>query len=153
MLSFEEMLTVTCQVEACLNSRPLGVQHCLSPEGIEPLSPGHFLTGAKLNAYPETETSPQMSLMKRWTLCQEIVQDFWKRWSTEFMQQLQASQKWNSSSPNLTVGDVVLMKDASKFKTNWGITRVTAVFPGEDGQVRAVEVLTKKVAVPDSVVK
>ena len=69
------------------------------------------------------------------------------------MQQLQASQKWNSSSPNLTVGDVVLMKDASKFKTNWGIARVTAVFPGEDGQVRAVEVLTKKVAVPDSVVK
>ena len=44
-LTFEEMLTVTCQVEACLNSRPLGVQHSLSPDGIMPLTPAHFLTG------------------------------------------------------------------------------------------------------------
>ena len=41
------------------------------------------------------------------------------------------------------------MKDANKFKTNWGLAQVTEVFPGEDGKVRAVEVLTKKVAVPD----
>ena len=148
VVSFEEMYTITCQVEACLNSRPLGVQHCLSPEGIEPLTPGHFLTGAPLTAYPETETAPQMGLMKRWTLCQQIVQEFWKRWSAEFLQQLQASNKWNNASPNLETGDVVLMKDSNKFKTNWGLAQVTNVFPGEDGKVRAVEVLTKKVAVP-----
>ena len=149
VLSYEEMLTVTCQVEACLNSRPLGVQHCQSPEGIEPLTPGHFLTGAPLTMCPETETTPQMSLMKRWTLCQQIAQEFWNRWSSEYLQQLQAAQKWNNSSPNLEMGDIVLMKDANKFKTNWGLAQVTDVFPGEDGKVRAVEVLTKKVAVPD----
>ena len=69
ILTFEEMATVTCQVEACLNSRPLGVQHCLSPDGIRLLTPGHFLTGGPLTAYPETEITPEMSLMKRWTLC------------------------------------------------------------------------------------
>ena len=148
VLSFEEMLTVTCQVEACLNSRPLGVQHCQNPEGIEPLTPGHFLTGAKLTMYPETETTLQMSLMRRWTLCQQIVQEFWTRWSTEYLQQLQAAQKWNHASPNLETGDIVLMKDANKFQTNWGLAQVTEVFPGEDGKVRAVEILTKKVAVP-----
>ena len=57
LLSYEEMLTITCQVEACLNSRPLGIQHCQSEEGIEPLTPGHFLTGAPLTAYPDTGTS------------------------------------------------------------------------------------------------
>ena len=148
VLSFEEMLTITCQIEACLNSRPLGAQHCQNPEGIEPLTPGHFLTGAKITMYPETETSPQMSLMKRWTLCQQIVQEFWTRWSAEYLQQLQAAQKWNHASPNLETGDIVLMKDANKFQTNWGLAQVTEVFPGEDGKVRAVEILTKKVAVP-----
>ena len=148
LLSFEEMLTTTCQVEACLNSRPLGIQHCQNPEGIEPLTPGHFLTGGKLTMYPETETTPQMSLMRRWTLCQQIVQEFWTRWSAEYLQQLQAAQKWNHASPNLEAGDVVLMKDASKFNMNWGLAQVTEAFPGEDGKVRAVEILTKKVAVP-----
>ena len=149
LLSYEEMLTITCQVEACLNSRHLGVQHCQNEQGIEPLTPGHFLTGAPLSAYPETEERPQMTLTKRWTLCQQIVNDFWKRWSTEHLQQLQAAQKWHHSVPNLQVGDVVLMKDSHQFQTNWGLAKVTAVFPGEDNKVRAVEVLTKKVAVPD----
>ena len=90
LMSFEEMMTITCQVEACLNSRPLGIQHCHNSEGIEPLTPGHFLTGSKLVMYPETTTSTQMSLMKRWTLCQQIVQEFWTRWSTEHLQQLRA---------------------------------------------------------------
>ena len=152
-LTYEEMLTVTCQVEACLNSRPLGLQHCLSPDGIRPLTPGHFLTGAPMAAYPETEITPDISLSNRWTLCQSLVQQFWKKWSAEFLQQLQASHKWNSSSPSLTVGDIVLMKDASAFKMHWGLAKVTAVFPGKDGHVRAVEVLTKKVTVPDESVK
>ena len=148
VLSFEEMLTVTCQVEACLNSRPLGIQNCHNSEGIEPLTPGHFLTGAKLTMYPETETTPQMSLMRRRTLCQDIVQEFWSRWSSEHLQQLQAAQKWNHATPNLEIGDIVLMKDSKAFKTDWGLAQVTSVFPGADGLVRAVEILTKKVAVP-----
>ena len=148
LLSFEEMLTITCQIEACLNSRPLGILHCHNAEGIEPLTPGNFLTGAPITAYPDTEDKMQMSLAKRWTLCQQIVHEFWARWSIEHLQQLQAAQKWNHSTPNLEPGDVVLMKDACQFQTNWGLAQVTQVFPGKDGKVRAVEILTKKVAVP-----
>ena len=128
------------------------MQHCLSPDGIRPLTPGHFLIGREFMAYPETEITPEMSLMRRWTLCQALVQQFWKRWAGEFVQ-LQAAHKWNSASPNLAVGDIVLMKDASAFQTNWGLARVTAVFPGKDGLVRAVEVLTKKVTIPEPSIK
>ena len=129
------------------------MQHCQNPEGIEPLTPGHFLTGAPLTAYPDTGTKTQMTLTKRWTLCQQITHDFWRRWSAEHLQQLQSANKWNNSSPNLSVGDIVLMKDANQFKMNWGLAQVTKTFPGEDGRVRAVEVTTKKVAVPDPQVR
>ena len=50
-LNFEELTTTLAQVEACLNMRPLTLMP--SPEeGIEVLTPGHFLIGASLEALP-----------------------------------------------------------------------------------------------------
>ena len=43
-LTFEELTTVLSQIEACLNSRPL-VALPLADDGVEALTPGHFLVG------------------------------------------------------------------------------------------------------------
>ena len=152
-LTYEELSTVTAQVEACLNSRPLLHMDSHSPDGIQPPTPGHALIGKPIVAYPETAVPPSMTYPDRWTLCQGIVHQFWKRWSREYFCQLQANQKWKTARPNLCIGDVVLMKDASEFTTHWGLARVTQVFPGDDGQVRAVEVVVKKAVIPEDVPK
>ena len=115
-LTFEEFATITTQVEACLNSRPLLDQHSHSPDGIQPLTPGHALIGKPIVAYPETEVAGRRA--DRWTMCQGIVQQFWRRWSTEYFHQLQVAHKWKTQRPNYQVGDVVLMKDASAFQTH-----------------------------------
>ena len=47
-LSFEEMNTVLTQIESCLNSRPLSSMPHNDDEGIEMLTPGHFLIGRPL---------------------------------------------------------------------------------------------------------
>ena len=147
--SYEEMATITAQVEACLNSRPLGSYYSHSPDGVVPLTPGHFLVGKPIHAYPETQIEAEMSLCKGWTLCQSIVQHFWKRWSREYLQQLQASNKWKTTSPNLKIGDVVLMTDGNAFQNHWSMVRVVAVYSGEDNLVRAVDVQLKTVIRPD----
>ena len=49
-----ELSTVACQIEACLNSRPLTAVNCHNTDGITVLTPGHFLIGRPLTAYPET---------------------------------------------------------------------------------------------------
>lgn len=50
-LTFEEVATVLCQIEACLNSRPLYTAlDSNDDDGIAPLTPGHFLTGRPLEA-------------------------------------------------------------------------------------------------------
>ena len=134
------MTTVAAQVEACLNSRPLGFFYSHSPDAVAPLTPGHFLVGRPLQAYPELAIDCNMSLCRRWVLCQAIVQHFWKRWSREYLQQLQASQKWKTAQPNLAVGDLVLMTDGNMFQAHWTMARVVAVYPGEDKLVRAVDV-------------
>ena len=149
-LTFEEMSTVAAQVEACLNSRPLGAYYCHSPDGIIPLTPGHFLVGHSLLAFPEDKVDEKMELCKRWNLCQAVTQHFWERWSKEYLQQMQSSRKWATATPNLEVGDIVLVKDDFTFQQHWSLAKVTATYPGEDGLVRAVDIMTATVTRPDS---
>ena len=148
-LTYDELNTIVIQVEACLNSRPLIEQNCHSPDGAEALTAAHLLIGKGLMAYPETEIDLKVAQTERWTLCQALVQSFWKRWSKEYLSQLQASHKWKSAKPNLEVGDVILMKDSSSFQTHWGLARVVKTYPGEDRLVRAVDVKVSKVTLPD----
>ena len=149
-LNFEEFTTISSQVEACLNSRPLGALTSHSPDGVAPLTPGHFLIGRALQAYPETTMTDDPSLYKRWNLCQAIIQHFWRRWSGEYLQQLQKSGKWHKENPNLQVGDLVLMTDGNVFHTQWTVAKVVATYKGKDNLIRAVDVLTETVSRPQS---
>ncbi|XP_045537342.1 uncharacterized protein LOC106718523 [Papilio machaon] len=51
-LTFEEMSTLLCQVEACLNSRPLTPIDDSDVDNVDPLTPGHFLVGEALKIVP-----------------------------------------------------------------------------------------------------
>lgn len=51
-LTFEELTTLVCQIEACLNSRPLGPLSALL-DAYETLTPGHFLIGSALTTRPK----------------------------------------------------------------------------------------------------
>ena len=150
-LTYEEFSTIIAQVEACLNSRPLLHMDSHSPDGIESPTPGHALIGKPIVAYPETSIPTKSMHDNRWTLQQGIVQNFWKAWSNDYFKQLQATHKWKQKEKNLCVGDIVLMKDGSEFKTHWGMARISQVFPGKDGLVRAVEVKVTKAVIPKKV--
>ena len=53
-LNFEELTTVLCQIEACLNSRPIAeLVDSNDDDGIAPLTPGHFLIGRPLESLPD----------------------------------------------------------------------------------------------------
>ena len=134
-------------MEACLNSRPLGGFTSHSPDRISLLTPGHFLVGRALHAYPETSINDDPSLLRKWNLCQALTQHFWKRWSSEYLHLLQKSGKWHKVNPNLQVGDLVLMTDGNSFATQWTMGKVVATYQGKDQLVRAadvqVETLTK----------
>ena len=67
-LTFEELTTTLAQVKACLNLRPLTVMPD-SDEGIEVLTPGHFLVGGPLEALPNPPASfRSIPLHRQWKL-------------------------------------------------------------------------------------
>lgn len=144
ILTFEELTTVVTQIESILNSRPISP---LSEDPNEslPLTPGHFLVGRPLNQLPDriySDISP--NVLTRWQLCQKLLQHFTKRWRTEYLHTLQRRSKWLSESPNLNVGDVVVVCDDQSPSFSWPLGIVQEVHLGQDGRCRVVTVKTAR---------
>ena len=144
-LTFEELSTMLAQIEACLNSRPLVSVNVPDEDGIEVLTPGHFLIGRPLCALPDPSFSHRpMSLLKRWDLCQNLIRHFWQRWSSEYLTSLNKFNKWRHPTRNLQVGDVVIIREDTLVPTKWPLARVSQVHCGKDGLVRVATVKTTK---------
>lgn len=109
-----------------------------SEEGIEVLTPGHFLIGRPLESLPEIPQPETRSAMRCWNLVQQISQQFWDRWTKEYLRHLQRHSKWQTETTNVKVGDIVLIREDGVFTHEWPMARVIQTFPGKDGLVRAV---------------
>ena len=152
-LTYEELTTTLTQIEACLNSRPL-IPLPEDSEGLEVLTPGHFLIGKPLMALPNSSESRQpISMLRRWNLCQRLTIHFWNRWSKEYLITLNRLSKWQSPTQNLQVNDIVCLRDEPTIPTKWPLARVTDVYPGQDGKVRVVTVRTPKGSYKRPIVK
>ena len=143
LLTFEEMTTITCQVEACMNSRPLIPMTSHNQDGLSTLTASHFLLFNAPNAYPEDPRLPEEPrLLKRWNQCQAVVQHFWSRWCREYLNTLQSRTKWQRSKPNLREGDIVILKENKTFACHWPLARIIQTYPGPDGLVRVAKIKT-----------
>ena len=70
------------------------------------------------------------------------MQEFWSRWSKEYLQQLHARNKWIGPRRNFQVGNVVLLKEKEFPRNRWPMVKVVAIHPDDQGQVQSVTVLT-----------
>ena len=98
-----------------------------------------------MEALPEVTTSDRpISLLRRWELSQTLVRHFWKRWSVEYLSSLQRLSKWQFPSKNLSVGDVVILREDGMGPAQWPLAKIVKVHTGRDGQVRVVTAKTAK---------
>ncbi|KAI5720304.1 hypothetical protein M8J77_004768 [Diaphorina citri] len=138
ILTYEELSTVLVQIESILNSRPLCV---LSSDGSEPsaLTPAHFLNIVPLQPIPGKDVSDiNENRLQRFELMDKIVQVYWKRWSLEYLTNLQERHKWKSLSPPISPGTVVVVMQELFAPQYWPLGVVTETFPGKDGICRDV---------------
>jgi len=107
------------EVEAILNSRPL--TYFFSTDLEEVLTP-HFLIGrqvlsipdgAKIMSDPEFDVSP-VDLTQRMSHLNGLLNQFWKRWKSEYLLKLRDCHHYNIGNPiarPVSIGDVVLVHD------------------------------------------
>jgi len=142
-LNMEEMSTLLCQIEACLNSRPLTPQSS-DPESFAVLTPAHFLVGGCLTLPPEVQHPEKpINLLKKWQMVQGMMQVFWRRWSLEYLHTLQTRAKWNTSKgTSVKKGDLVLIREDNQPPLKWNVGRVVQIHPGSDKVTRVVSITT-----------
>ncbi|UYV79965.1 hypothetical protein LAZ67_18001210 [Cordylochernes scorpioides] len=117
----EEFITLLCQVEACLNSRPL-VELSPDPNDLRALTPGHFLIGSPLIEDPGSK--------KYGTRSEELF----------LVKMDKRRNKWRLSQDNLKPNQLVLIKEDNPSPLQWRLARILEVYPGSDQKVRVAQV-------------
>ena len=141
-LDDESLRTFLCETECIVNSRPLTTDN-LSDPSCDVLTPNHILT-----MKPRVVLSPpgafkreDIYCRKRWRAIQFLANQFWKRWRSEYLLNLQQRNKWVAPRRNFQVDDIVLIKDDDVARNCWPLGRVSEVEKNEhDGLVRSVSV-------------
>ena len=127
--------------EGIINNRPL-TPVSDDPKDLEALTPNHLLM-LRSASLPGRDFEPDAPCIRhRWKQVLHLANTFWKRWIRSYLPSLRVRAKWHREQRNVRVGDVVLVVDKMQHREHWQLARVTAVYPGDDGLVRSVEVRT-----------
>jgi len=142
-LTFEEFITVLCQVEACLNSRPLAPLTD-TVDDYEPLTPGHFLIGSALTTPPEPSLlNINENRLSRWQLVRQLTERFWRLWQNDYINTLQQRAKWQKTArDSIRVGQLVLLRNPLLPPCKWELGRITKCHVGADHLARVITVKT-----------
>lgn len=78
---------------------------------------------------PEKDTSlSPRSHVHRWKLLNQSAQSFWRRrWRDEYLNTLQTRSRWTKNAPNISVNDLVVIKDPNTPPLKWRTARVIEV--------------------------
>ncbi|KAF7656540.1 hypothetical protein LDENG_00039950 [Lucifuga dentata] len=131
----EVLLTVLLEVEAILNSKPLGYisADIADPDPVTPSSLlMERLDGSLPQAvYPETELLSR----RRWKHSQGLADQFWSRFIRDYLPSLQNRQKWQSSPADLMERAVVMIVDPKTPRVLWPIGHMIKTHHSADGHV------------------
>ncbi len=122
ILTYEELHTILCQVEAIMNSRPLRATR----DG-KVVTTAHFLIGDHLLDVPLRSDANELSMNKRLKLTRQIVDSFWTIWCRDYINTLHGCSKWNQKSHNVVENDVVLIGDDQTDSLVWPMAKPSNV--------------------------
>ena len=103
-------LRILVEVEKIMNDRPI-TPISSEPQDLEALTPNHILLLRRNSSVCLREFEGSDRYESRWKHVQILADEFWKRWTKEYLPTLQETQKWLKKMPNFNVGDLVLVVD------------------------------------------
>lgn len=152
-VTYDELETVLCEVEAAINERPLTYvpTDC---EDFPPLTPSQLVNGHSVTLLPHVSSEEyedpsynvnHTELNERASYISKLHDHFWQKWTHDYLAALREQDNISgkgSLSNSVHVGDIVLVHHDSKPRLHWQLARVTKLVQGNDGLVRSVEIRT-----------
>ncbi|XP_065894153.1 uncharacterized protein [Dysidea avara] len=149
--TLESLQTITVEVEAILNDRPLTY---VSPDisDLSPITPSHLLHGRRIVKLPHTTVQedeicdpnymngPEVRhRAKRQAI---IIQHFENRWKSEYLTVLRETHRVTGNNhQEVKAGDIVLVHDDAA-RINWRMAVIESVNKGADGMIRSANIRT-----------
>jgi len=140
-LDYEELVSVLCDCEATINSRPLTSISEDSDELI-PLTPAMFMGEIVEGGVPDLDHLDRVNLNKRLRYLQRLRDTLKERFRIEYLSHLLQRPSKVQKGQNIKVGDIVLIENESKRRTFWPMARIIQIYPGKDGEIRVARVKT-----------
>ncbi|GBM89270.1 hypothetical protein AVEN_180421-1 [Araneus ventricosus] len=139
---YEELLTILCECEKVVNSRPL-TYLSEDMQDLTPITPAMFLFDISTAEVKDLDVRDANHFRKRLRFRAKVIEELRKRFRSENLDQLIQRQKQDPQSSNIREGDIVLIGDDVKKRLQWPLARIIELIPGKDGLVRTVKLKTQ----------
>ncbi|GFX42060.1 integrase catalytic domain-containing protein [Trichonephila clavipes] len=136
VLTYEELLTVLCDCESIVNSRPLTYVSEDSDDLIH-LTPERFMMSNASLDVTDLDLSDFARFQKRVKFRAMLLKDLRGRFRKEYLGLL--VQKTHKTTRALKVGEIVLIENPNKKRLYWPLGKVIELIPGRDGKVRTLK--------------
>ena len=149
----EQLRTFMCEVERTINSRPL-TRMSDEPNDLDVITPNDLLLLNNTVAFPPgVFNKKDLYSRSRWRQMQYMADIFWKRWTKEYLPDLQNRQKWFQPKRNVQIGDIVLIVDDQAPRNSWPMGLVYETHEDKQGLVRSAKIKTKTTVLTRPVTK
>ena len=153
--TMEDFSTLLCEAECTVNGRPL-TKASADINDLTPLTPNDLLMMGRhasegitvpLTKGPVPTTVFDEKFQRRWLDMQEMADQFWLRFTREYIPEVNKRQKWLLTHKNLHVGDLVMFigdkfYGATPPRGTWPLAVIVDTKEGDDGLVRSAQIRT-----------
>ncbi|GFW75819.1 integrase catalytic domain-containing protein [Trichonephila clavipes] len=138
IFTYEELLTILCECERVVNSRPL-TYVSEDMQDLTPITPVRFLFEISTADTKDLDVRDANHFRKRLKFRAKVIEELKRTFRNEYLGQLSQRQKQHPQSLNIQVDDIVLIGDDWKRRLQWPLARVIKLIPVKDGLVQQTD--------------
>ncbi|CAK5016320.1 unnamed protein product [Meloidogyne enterolobii] len=158
LLYFEELRTILPEIKLIMNTRPLTYIYENFEDTLDILRPidlimpqrneNKFDFGTIDEEDFKLKETQKDELINDWKRANEMLNNFWAKWQTEYLSQLREridkhSQKRAKRNYFPNINEIVLIQDKNVPKNYWQMAKIVELIKSKDGLIRSAKIKSK----------
>ncbi|XP_059087340.1 uncharacterized protein LOC131883794 [Tigriopus californicus] len=141
-LSFRQIETLLIEIEGIVNNRPLAVSE--DRHQLHPITPAHLVIGRRMDLLPNDYAKiDERPTAQKWKHRTALLNQFWRRWSNDYLLELQPTRKWHhGQNLELKTNMVVMVRDKNLSRQDWKLGVIEDLHKNPQGLVHKATIRT-----------